>query len=212
MQIQLFHCAILVQQLQRRFFPHAGYTGNIIGAVAHKSFQVPHLIGHQIVFLVKGRIIITTQFTDSFFREIHAGFITDQLQAVLIPCDNDAGDILLFCPAHHGADDIVPLVAFGFINGNVHGAQHILNQIHLPPQFLRHPLALRFIISVLLMAKYLAAHIKGHRQIVGLLLLHQAHQHIGEAVHCVGNHAFGVAQNGNGIKCPVGQTVSINHN
>ena len=36
-----------------------------------------------------------------------------------------AGDILLFCPAHHGADDIVPLVAFGFINGNVHGAQHI---------------------------------------------------------------------------------------
>ena len=73
-----------VQQIQRRFFAHPRYPGNVVAGVAHQRFQVDQLLRLQAVFFLDCGAIEHRRFGVSHFGccQQHRHLIAHQLQRI----------------------------------------------------------------------------------------------------------------------------------
>ena len=88
-----------------------------------------------------------------------------------------------------GGDQVVRLPAFAFDAGYVEGAHRLADQRELRDQFVRRRRPVRLVIGVEIVAEGATPGIEDHRQMVGVGLLQQLHQHVDEAEHGVDRRA-----------------------
>ena len=99
------------------------------------------------------------------------GSSADELQGILIACDNQAGISPVIGLPAQGAQQVVCLIARLFQIGNAHGGQYLPNQRQLLRQFLRHAFSGSLICFICLMAEGLFLYVKAHHNPIRLILL-----------------------------------------
>ena len=145
-------------------------------------------------------------------HQLHGGVVINELQGVLVPGDDNGIAALGGVHPGHGAQQVVCLPALQLVAANVHGIQHLFQHRHLDGQLLRHSLALSLVLSVGLVAEGGGAHVKGHRQPLGLLLVQQLEQDIQKSENGVGGQALPGGQVlADTIKGPVDDGIAINN-
>ena len=80
----VFERAVFFQQFHGGLFANAGDTGDVVGIVAHETFQVTHAVGFQAVLLLEHGAVKLNRFADALFRHEHVRVIVDELQRVPI--------------------------------------------------------------------------------------------------------------------------------
>ena len=200
-----------MQQLRGGLGTHARHTGNVVGAVAHKALQVDQPFRGKAVLRLKFFRIIQggRGLSPLGNHQLHLYMAVNKLQAVPVAGDNHAVPADLSAALAHGADHIVSFPALTGINGDIHGAEHLLHHRHLHGQFLRHGVARGLIAVVAQMAEGGAVEVKSHAQGVGLLLMLHLLQNIQKAVNGVGVHAVFCRQQPHPVKGAVNDAVAV---
>ena len=142
----------------------------------------------------------------------HGGAFGDQLKAVLVAGDQQAGVSRLSAQTAHGPQQIVCLIARQLHPQDAHGVQHRFQHRQLQGQLLRYGLALGLIAVVGLVAEGWFPPVKGHAEPIGLFLLQQLLQNGHKAIDRVGGRPVGGVQRPHAVKGPVDQAVAVqNH-
>ena len=159
-----------------------------VRAVAHQGLEVHH----------EGRL--KTVLLPKAFRGVEDGLclphpalyvadggaVGDQLQAVLVPGDDDAVVSLLLGDAGEGAQNVVRLIARQLQVGDPHRIQQFLQDRHLNRQFLRHGLALGFVEVIAPVPESRLSPVKGDTDRLRLLILIEMLENGEEAVDGIG--------------------------
>ena len=208
MSQHVFQRAVFIQQLDCGFFPHAGNAGNVVAGVAHQALPVRHLLGGDAEGFLHARGIKQRAFRDAFTGEQHLCPVADQLQRVPVAGEQHAVQPVFTAFSGQRAQNVVSLIAFAGQHTQLHIAQYFLDQRELGPQLLRHGAAARLVIRVSGVAERGRWQVKGDGNIPRRHLLHGLEQHRQKTVGRVGIHAVCIQQ-GNGVKSPVHQAVSV---
>ena len=136
--------------------------------------------------------------------------ILDQLEGVPVAGDDDHVHPLGGACGGQGGDHVVGLDALDAQLRHLHGLQHLPDERHLGGEQVRGLLAARLVLRVEVVAERAGRRVEGHRQVLGLLVGEQFHEHRREPEHRVGHRAgLGGQVGGEGVEGPVGQGVAV---
>ena len=214
MRIDTVQRAKFMQQITGRLWPHSGYAGNIIRAVAHQSLKVHQTRRRKAVFRFKNlrRIIqrrcLPALRADKFDRHMRI----DQLQAIAVSCQDDAVPVLFAAGGSYRPDDIVRLPALTLINRNIHRSKDLLHDRHLHGKLLRHSVPRCLVAFILQVAEGRPVQIEGNAERIRLFLRGYFLQNVQKAEDRIRIKAVTRRQRTYPVKCAVDDTVAVqNH-
>ena len=165
--------AEFLNQSHGGFFTDAGYARNIIRGISHQCLEINHMNWVKAVLL--------PEYFCGIFRggglspaghcQQDRGSTADQLQGILITCDNQAGISPLIGFPAQGTQQVICFIARLFQIRNAHGSQYLPNQRQLLCQFLRHAFSGSLICFIRLMAEGFFLYVKAHHNPIRLILL-----------------------------------------
>ena len=212
MAVEVFNGVVELNQGHGALFSHALHTGIVVGGIPHQRLQVDQVDGVKAVLRpefvrahVSGGGVAHTG-----CDQLHGGVLVDELERVLVPGDDDGLAPLGGIDPGHGAQEIVRLPALQLTAADVHGVQHLLQHRHLDSQLLRHPLALGLVVRERLVPEGGRAHVKGHRQTLGLFLVQQLEQDVQKTENGVGGQTLPGGQVlADAVKGPVDDGIAV---
>ena len=135
--------------------------------------------------------------------------LINELEGVPVAGDHHALPAVVGADAAHGADDIIGLPSLTFVNGDVHGPEHVLHDGHLHGQLLGHTVAGGLVSIVLEVAEGGAVEVEGDAYCVGLFFLFGLFQNIQEAIDGMGIQTLPGGQRTNAEIRPVNDGVAV---
>ena len=200
----------LLEQGRAGLFADALHAGDVVGTVAHQAFQLDQLPGLQAVLVAEGLQSPDDVLLAAAPWQLHADALRQQLQDVAVAGDDAQVEVFIRDEAHHGADDVIGLVAFLRQHGNVEGLHHFLDALDLRPQLVGHLFARALVVAVEFLAAAESA-VETHGQVLRLFPLQDVQQGAREAVGGVGGFAGAGAEglHRQGEVLPVGQGVAV---
>ena len=200
-----------LQQFPRGLGTHPGHAGDVVGGIPHQGLQVNQFLRLESVlcpepfFIVHGRVGLAGLGD----HQLHMDVFIDQLQTVPVAGDNDALPALFRADSPYGADHVIGLPALAFVDGDVHGPEHILHNGHLHGKLLGHSLPGGLVAVEAQMAEGGPMEVKGHAYRLGLLLLLHPLQNVQEAVDRMGVQSLPGGQGPHAEERPVDDAVSV---
>ena len=193
---QRFQIAVFGDELCCRLDADAGHARHVVCRIAGQRLDVDHLFRRDAEFLQHlGRI--DRPVLDRI-QHLHA--IAHQLHQILVRRNDDDLRAHLARLIGIGGDQIVGLVAGQFDAGHVEGAHRLADQRELRDQLFRRLGPVRLVLVVDLVAEGLAAGIEDDGQMIGAGIVHQPHQHRGEAEHRIGRRAVRARHRRQGVE------------
>ena len=164
---------VLLDDLHSGFFTNAGHTGNIIGSIPHKGFYVDKFQRCHAIFFHNVFCVVIFSFCASAFcfGNTHFQGFSGNLQQVPVTGNHNRNEPCILCLFGKTAQNVIGFIAFLFVDGNMHSSKDFLQQRHLLPQFLGHPLSGTLISIKSLMPECRRMHIKCHCQIIRLVFI-----------------------------------------
>ncbi len=153
MGVEILQCAVLGQQLDGRLVADALDAGDVVADVADEGLIVHNLIrpdaqiGHD-----AGRVIDLGAAAGLARWEFDARVVVHQLQQVAVAGDDVYRDLVAHLPGD-GAQHVVGLEALALQNGDVQGADDLLDARDLHVEFVGHLLARALVLTEQVIAK-----------------------------------------------------------
>ncbi len=158
----------LADELGRGLLPHPGHARDVVGRVALERLVVDHLAGDQVEPLVDLRRVVEDRVLDAGSRRHQAGVVGDQLEHVQVAGHDRRVEAAALGVHGDRADDVVRLVAGQLVDGDAQRLDDLADLGELVAQVVRHPLAGRLVLGVLLVAERRALEVEGDRDVVRL--------------------------------------------
>ena len=178
---QFVEIAVFAHQRRRGRFADALDTGDVVRGIAQQRLYVDDVFRPDAEFL--HHLVRADELVLHRIHHAHTG--PDQLHQVLV--GRDDGDVIALFDGEPriGRDQIVGLEALHLQTGQRIGARRFPDQIELRDQFFGRGRPVGLVFRVNIAAERLARRIEYDGQEIGLGILHQLGQHVGEAVHRV---------------------------
>ena len=173
MFISIFHGSKRQEDLRGSLFSHSRYTWNVICGISHQGFQINDLRRCQLILVnhFLRVIILDDCLSLRRLRYPDQNMICGKLKQ--IPVSGQDGHIhplLLSLPAQ-GSQKVICLISFHGHYWNTHSLKHLFHHRNLFPQLLGHCLSRTFVFLVHFVTEGRRVKIKGHSQILWLLLV-----------------------------------------
>ena len=187
MVVDVLDAAVLLDQLPGALGADARHPGDAVGGVPLDGLDVDELAGGDAVVLPDLRFVVQGDLglAELGGGQAHRGLVRDQLQAVPVPCGDDALGPFPLALGGEGAQDVVGLPALAGHHLVAHVPEQVLKHRQLDRQFLGHALAVCLVPGVGLVPEGGALPVEGHRHPVGGGLLQQLVEHGEETVNAV---------------------------
>ena len=179
---QVFECFVLSQPFRCGFRADFRHTGDIVRGVAHQRQIINDLIRTHTKFFTHSRNIGNRRFFVHGVNQRHV-FI-DQLRHVFIARGNKGLLALLGCVSCESAQHIIGFDARNAQQRNPHRLNNAMQWLDLHAQFLWHRWAIGFVLVVEFITKSRAFGVKHHRELVGVVFIAQAFNHVQYAIDC----------------------------
>ena len=211
--VNVLQCSEAVEQIHRGLLPHAGDAGDVVAGVSHERLEIHHAHRLESVLLPEhlGRIVDGLGLAHAGLYVAHMGRIGNQLKTVLVAGDDGAAPVLPLADLADRAEEVVRLPALQLQTADAHGVQHLFQQRDLHGEILRHGLALRFIVRVLLMAERRRFEIERDGERLRMLELQKSAQDREKAEDGVRGRAVGRVQHPNAVKGAVDDAVAVQY-
>jgi hypothetical protein len=180
--------AILLEQLCCRFVPDPAHTGHVVAGVTGQSLIVDQLSGLQAITLVDALLVVDDGVAKGAPGCHHPHVGADELEGVGIAGHDEGIYPLAFGLLCQCGQHVVGLVALRRVGGDVKDLKQLVDALELHAQVVGHRRPVGLVLGVLLMAES-AAQVKGHSQVVGMLVAQHVEQHGSKAKHGVGQFA-----------------------
>ena len=168
------------QQIRGGLGANPCYTRNIIRGISHQRFQIDEFLRLKAVFSPEGLLIIEGSRGLSLLADdqLHIDMLIDQLEGVPVTGHDDAVPVLLTADFTHGTDHIVRFPSLAFVDGDIHGREHLLHHRHLHRQFFRHSMAVGLVSVITQVAESRAVKVECNAHRFGLLFLFHAFENV----------------------------------
>ena len=180
----------LLDERLRAFLADAGHAGNVVDCIAPDGHHVDHLLrGQPERFLHSSRVV--KNFASGV---VEADPFTDQLKEVFVGgCDHY---VVAAIPRRAGErpDQIVGFPVRHPDHWDAQPVEDFVHQRQLHDQVVGHRLPIFLVVGEGLVPFFGSADIEGHSNAIGVVILEQLAQHLGESVHRVGGQARRVGQ------------------
>ena len=203
--------AVLGQQLGRGLLPHARNAGQVVRRVAAQRGQQHVLRRRHPAALEDARLVVERVVADAALvvEHAHPG-VLHELEAVAVARDDDHLGLALDRLGGQRGQDVVGLEARRLDHRDGQRLHDLADHVELRWQQPRRLRPARLVVLEDLVAEGGPGGVEGHRQRGGSLLPDEVHQHGGEAVHGVGDHAGRGGQRvGQRVVGPEGQRHAI---
>ena len=206
----LFDGVELLQERRGRLVPDAGHAGDVVRGVALEPLEVNELSGLHAVALADALFVVNDGVGEAAAGGEHLDVRPDKLEGVGVAGDDEGLHSLLAGLPGQGAQHVVGFVALHLEDGEVEGADDLLDAVHLDGHLLGGFDPVGFVGFILVVAETLA-HVEGHGDVVGLLVPQDVEEHGGEAVDGIGQLPLGGGQFvWEGVEGAVGQGMAVN--
>ena len=179
--------AIGIDQLRRRLDADAGHPRHIVGRIPGQGLDIHDLVRPD-AELLPDLGLADAPVLD---RVQHGDIAADELHQILVGGD-DGDDV---APRRGrlgiGCDQIVGLIALELDGRHVAGAGRLADQRELRQELGRRGRTMGLVIGIDLAAEGSPSRIEDDGDDLGLGVLHQPQQHVGEAIDCVGRGPVG---------------------
>ena len=171
----LIEAAELADELRRGLLAHPGDAGDVVGRVALEGLVVDHLVGPQAEPLVDPGHVVHDGVLDAGTGRHQPHPRRHQLEHVEIDGDDRRLELLVaFELLGDGADDVVGLEPGHLVDGDPQRLHDLAHLRELVAQVVRHPLAGRLVLGVLLVTERRTREIERDREVVRLEVLEAA--------------------------------------
>ena len=182
--------AVLGEELGRRLLPDARHARQVVRGVAAQRGQQHVLRGRHAAAVEDARLVVERVVAHAALVVEHAHVgVLHELEAVAVARDDDDLGLALRRLGGQRGDDVVGLEARRLHHGDGEGRHHLTDHVELRREQPGGLGPAGLVVLEDLVPEGGARGVEGHRQGRGALLPDQVHQHGGEAVHRVGDHA-----------------------
>ena len=194
--VDVFQGAQALDQAQGGLLAHAGDAGDVVHLVAHEGEEIDDQLRahaellHHAVDVVEGVVHGVDQ----------GDLVGDQLGHVLVAGGDQHRFALFAEDAREGADHVVRFHPFLDDQRQAHGADQVVQGLHLFTQIIGHGRAVGFVFLEQFVAEGLALGVENHRHVFRVVVLHQFAQHGGDSAHRPGGLAAGGGERRQGVK------------
>ena len=200
-----------LNQLPRPLRADSSHTGDVVRGIDLDCLDVNELSRFDSVFLADLRFVIDRRLRLSHLGggKAHSDSAAHQLETVAVTGGDHTLRALLPADTGKGAENIVRFKAVALDKPVAEKLQKLFEIWELLGQFLRHPLALRLIARVGLMAECRGFPVKRDGHGVRLRLRHQPLQHGQESIDPICIQALLGGKDADPVKSPVQDAVAI---
>ena len=193
--------AELADELGGGLFTDAGHTRDVVGRIALERLVIDHLVGPEAEPLLDPGDVVHHRVLDAGAGRHQPNARCHELEHVEVDGHDRRLEIVARIElGSNGPDDVVRLVALHLIDGDTKRLDDLADLGELVAQIVRHPLASRLVLGVLVVPERLSGQVERHGQVVGLEILEAAQDDAGEPEDAVDEVAPGRRQ---GRKCVV---------
>ena len=204
-----FQIAVLGQKFHGRLFPHPSHTGDIVGAVAHQSFEIGKMgRGHTVTLPYCG-LVDAFDIADALAGPKDRCIVVHQLEDIPVAGIDINLEPLGGAAASQSAQQIVSFEIVHFQPAYACGVQHLLDQFELASELDRSFGTGAFIFCKHTIAEGMTAFIEADRQIIGGFFGYHPVEHHHKTVNGVGEHAVLVGKQRQREKSPVQQAAAV---
>ena len=189
---KVFHRAKLGNQFHRGFLPHSATTGDIVCLVAHQCEQVDNLRG--VLQAISGKHLgnaANLKLAPFVSGSVHLDFVGYQLAEILVGGHHIGGKAALFGKSGESAYHIVGLIARHLDNGDVIGADNILDVWHREFNIFGSFVALSLVAFVSLVPECRTGRVETHCDVARILFLENLLQSVDKSENRRGVQAVG---------------------
>ena len=205
--VDIFQTAEFLDKGERRLFPDAFDTGNVVGGIPHQALDLNELGRLDAVFLADGILVHGEGFLVG--SQKNGCGAVHQLQAVPVAGCQQCSAACLFTGSGESAQDVVCFPAGLADLNKPQVGQQFFQYRHLLGQFLGHAVAGGLVSVVGSMAEGGGFFIPRNGNGIRLLGRQQIQQNILEAVNGIGITAVLCGKHLDAEKCPVHQAVAV---
>ena len=169
---EVFHTTVFAHQYRCRLLADAWNARDVVGGIAPEAEDVDEL------FWVADAVAFAHLFRPphlGWFAElsglVEQDFVGHQLSEVLVGGHHIGGEALLFRLFRQGADDVVGLVAFHAVDGDVEGLDEPYYIRYGVAEVVGHLLAVGLVFAVFGLSLCGAGHVEGHADVSGSFFL-----------------------------------------
>ena len=188
--VEVLHGTELLHELRRGLLPHAGDPRDVVGAVSFETDEVGHLVGGDAVALDDLLRRVDHDLAHSLGVGHDRDVVVDELQHVPVAGDDHRPDPLALRLLGQRGEDVVGLEALLLQAREAEGGDEVLEVGPLLLQQVRHRLAPRLVLLVVLVPEGALARVPGYDDVGGSELGQHLEEHRGEAVQSVGGKAL----------------------
>ena len=167
----------LLDELRRRLHADARHPRHVVDRVAGQRLDFDHLLRADTELLL--HLLRPDRLAVHRIEHLDAG--ADKLHQILVGGDDRHLRSCLAGQPRVSRDEVVRLPAFQLDAGDVEGAHRLADQRKLRQQFVRRIGPVRLVLGVEIVAKGALGGIEDHRDVVGVSVVQQLQQHVGEA-------------------------------
>ncbi|MNF91405.1 hypothetical protein D3C84_740050 [compost metagenome] len=120
-----------MEPLQRRLLANAWNARNIVGLIAHETFQVDNLLRHKAIYLMNDGRRIAFDLADTLSRNRNRHLIGSKLQHIFVAGDDKRLSALLVRHSRQRPDNIVGFIAGQLELADAERLQQLLNKREL---------------------------------------------------------------------------------
>ncbi len=194
-----------LDQLNGGLFSNSGNAGDIVNGVSCQAHHFHNLFGGH----AKAPDDAVYVVPDFLHRVVDLDMVTDELKKVFVPGnDDDVG--LRLQPLRHRSNQIVGFVSLQFQGRNPVSFHDLLDIRDLRGQAFRHGRPVGLVFSVNVASKGGRLRIKGHHDVVRLVILEHLEKHLGKTEDRVGRDTLGIGEMPDGIEGTVDIRRAIN--
>ena len=197
--VNLFQRTQTGEQRQGGLFADPGDTGNVVHLVAHQRQEIDNQLRADTEFFAHAVDVV-----DGVVHGVDQGdVVVDQLCHVLV-AGGDQHRLLFGAEnAREGADHVVGFDAVLDDQRQAHGADQIVQRLHLLAQLVGHRRPVGLVLLEQLVAEGFALGVEHHRHVLGVVVVDHLAQHRGDAAHRAGGLAGGGGQRRQRVEGPV---------